>query len=145
MKRALYIEFEEIDSPIFFSFQRFDKWVDIIAEHYGKRVGKLSFIYCNDEKILKVNNEFLNHDYYTDIITFDYCRRDILNGDIYISIDTVKSNSELFGTSFEDEFNRVFCHGILHLIGFKDKSDEDSIIMREQEAKCLQMLNLVGV
>ena len=145
MKSALNIEFDGIDTPPFYSYEKFNRWVDIIAEHYGKRVGKLSFIYCNDDKILEVNNQFLSHNYFTDIITFDYCRRDILNGDIYISIDTVKSNSELFGTTFEEEFNRVFCHGILHLIGFKDKSDEDSIIMRGEEENCLQLLNLVGV
>lgn len=141
----LLIQFENVEPPFFYSYERFSKWLEIICCHYGKRVGRLSFIYCNDDKILDVNREFLNHDYYTDIITFDYCRRDIISGDIYISIDTVKSNSEQFSTQFEEEFNRVFCHGILHLIGFKDKSTEDLKIMREQEANCLNLLNLVGV
>lgn len=141
----LLIEFEDIESPSFYSYAKFSKWVDIIANHYGKRVGRLSFIYCNDEKILQVNRQFLDHDYYTDIITFDYCRRNIISGDIYISVDTVKSNSEEYSTSFEEEFNRVFCHGILHLIGFKDKSIEEAKIMREQEANCLYLLKLVGV
>lgn len=144
MKR-LYIEFEDIDAPSFFNYERFNSWVDIIAEHYDRRVGKLSFIYCNDDKILEVNKQFLDHDYYTDVITFDYCRRNIISGDIYISVDTVLSNSVQFSTSFEEEFNRVFCHAILHLIGYKDKQDNDALEMRAQESKCLELLKLVGV
>lgn len=144
MKR-LYIEFENVNVPEFYSYQRFNQWVDIIAEHYKKRVGKLSFIYCNDNKIIEVNRQFLNHDYYTDVITFDYCRRDIISGDIYISIDTVESNSKKFNTTFIEEFNRVFCHSILHLIGYKDKCDIDAQEMRLQESNCLELLKLVGV
>ena len=111
----LYIEFEDIEAPPFYNYNKFRSWVDIIAEHYNRRIGKLSFIYCNDQKILDVNREFLEHDYYTDVITFDYCRRNILNGDVYVSVDTVKSNSELFNTTFEEEFCRVFCHAILRI------------------------------
>ena len=141
----LYIEFEDIESPPFYNYNKFRSWIDIIAEHYNRRIGKLSFIYCNDQKILDVNREFLEHDYYTDVITFDYCRRNILSGDVYVSVDTVKSNSELFNTTFEEEFCRVFCHAILHLIGFKDKCNEDAIEMRSNEAICLELLKKVGV
>lgn len=87
-------------------------WIKAVATKYGK---KIAYIFCNDEKILEVNKEYLQHDYYTDIITFDYCENNILNGDIFISLDTVKSNAEEFGVSFDNKLHRVLIHGILHL------------------------------
>ena len=126
--------------PFFFSEDKMKKWLDCIAAAYGRTPGNLSFVYCNDDRIIDVNREFLQHDYYTDVITFDYCRKNVLNGDIFISLDTVHSNSVKFGVPYEEEFNRVFCHSVLHLIGYKDKSDDDAAEMRRQESNCLNLL-----
>ncbi len=116
------------------------EWIKSVAATYGKRVGEIAYIFCSDEKILEVNRQYLQHDYYTDIITFDYCEGDVLSGDVFISLDTVKSNSEMFSTFFENEFCRVICHSVLHLIGFKDKTDVDSKEMRKNENICLDLL-----
>ena len=116
------------------------EWIKSVAATYGKRTGEIAYIFCSDEKILEVNRQYLQHDYYTDIITFDYCEGDILSGDVFISLDTVKSNSEMFSTFFENEFCRVICHSVLHLIGFKDKTDVDSKEMRKNENICLDLL-----
>ena len=139
MKEVLFFN-EGVDYPSFFSDTLICKWLDIIAAHYSKNVGNLSFIFCDDEYILKVNRDYLKHDYYTDVITFDYCAGDTLSGDVFISLDTVKSNSELFKTEYKDEFHRVVCHSVLHLIGFKDKTDTDSALMRANEDICLKLL-----
>lgn len=106
-------------------------------------LGELSFIFCNDDYILDVNQKYLEHDYYTDVITFDYSEDDVLSGDIFISVDTVRSNSELFKTDMEEEFNRVLCHSLLHLIGFKDKMPEEEQEMRQNEDKCLNLLKTI--
>ena len=116
------------------------EWIKSVAATYGKRTGEIAYIFCSDEKILEVNRQYLQHDYYTDIITFDYCEGDVLSGDVFISLDTVKSNSEMFSTFFENEFCRVICHSVLHLIGFKDKTDVDSKEMRKNENICLDLL-----
>lgn len=139
MKEVLFFN-EGVTYPSFFSDTLICKWLDIIAVYYSKNIGNLSFIFCDDEYILKVNRDYLKHDYYTDVITFDYCAGDTLSGDIFISLDTVKSNSELFKTEYKDEFHRVVCHSVLHLIGFKDKTDPDSILMRANEDICLKLL-----
>ena len=90
-------------------------WIKAVAATYGKKVGDIAYIFCNDEKILEVNREYLQHDYYTDIITFDYCEGDTISGDLFISLDTVRSNSEMIGATYEQELYRVIIHGILHL------------------------------
>mgnify|MGYP002525886098 CR=1 FL=1 len=90
-------------------------WIRRVAQTYGKRVGEVGYLFCDDEHILMVNNEYLGHDYYTDIITFDYSEDDVLNGDIVISLDTVRSNAQLFHKDYDDELHRVIIHGILHL------------------------------
>ena len=87
-----------------------------------------------------MNRQYLQHDYYTDVITFDYCKGDRLSGDVFISLDTVRSNAESFQVAFEEEFHRVICHSVLHLIGFKDKTDKDSVEMRRNENNCLELL-----
>ena len=99
----------------------------------------MGYIFCSDEKILEVNRQYLQHDYYTDIITFDYSEGDRISGDIFISIDTVRSNAEKYGTNFDDELHRVIIHGILHLCGLKDKSEADSKKMRKAEDKALSI------
>lgn len=96
-------------------------WIKAVAASYGRKVGEIGYLFVDDEKILEVNREYLGHDYYTDVITFDYDEDDTVSGDIVISLDTVRSNAELFGKSYEDELYRVIIHGILHLCGINDK------------------------
>ncbi len=120
-------------------------WVKIVAADYGKRVGDVAYIFCDDEKILEVNREYLQHDYYTDIITFDYCEGDTINGDIVISLDTIKSNAEMFGKTYEEELHRVIIHGILHLCGIDDKGPGEREIMEAAENKALNLFSKLGV
>lgn len=116
-------------------------WVRVVAASYGKRVGEVAYVFCNDEKILEVNRQYLKHDYYTDIITFDYCEGDLLSGDLFISLDTVRSNAELFGKTYEEELHRVIIHGILHLVGINDKGPGEREIMEAAENKALALLS----
>ncbi|HEY5507864.1 MAG TPA: rRNA maturation RNase YbeY, partial [Paludibacter sp.] len=104
--------------------QKTNRWIKETAAEYGKKAGDIAYIFCSDERILEVNKQYLQHDYYTDIITFDYSEGQIISGDIFISIDTVKTNAEEFGVSFEQELNRIIIHGILHLCGQDDKTPE---------------------
>ena len=120
--------------------EKLSKWIETVANEYSKEVGDVSFLFCNDNKILEVNKQFLNHNYYTDIITFDYSSGNIISGDIFISIKTVNSNSKLYKTSFMEELHRVIIHGILHLLGLNDLSAEDEKLMRIAENQALQML-----
>ena len=113
-------------------------WVRRVAAGYGKRVGEVAYIFCDDEKILEVNRQYLNHDYYTDIITFDYCEDDVISGDLFISLDTVRSNAEAQGTPYDEELHRVIIHGILHLCGINDKGPGERAIMEAAENKALQ-------
>ena len=115
-------------------------WIKAVASSYEKKVGEIAYIFCSDEKILEVNKEYLQHDYYTDIITFDYCEDNIISGDIFISLDTVKSNSEQFKTSYNDELHRTIIHGILHLCGINDKGEGEREIMEAEENKALALL-----
>lgn len=117
-----------------------NKWIKVVAESYNKQVGDISYIFCSDEKILEVNNQYLQHDYYTDIITFDYSIGDTISGDLFISLDTIKSNSEMFNTSYTDELHRVIIHGILHLCGINDKAPGEQEQMTECENKALEQL-----
>jgi len=128
------IEFPSINSDILKS------WISEIIKKHDFNVGSITIIFCSDEFILKTNREFLGHDYYTDIITFDYCENRNVSGDLLISIDTVKSNSQEYKTDFFDELHRVIIHGVLHLIGFDDKTPELRSIIREEENKALQIL-----
>lgn len=116
-------------------------WVRAVAATYGRRVGEIAYIFCNDDKILEVNRQYLQHDYYTDIITFDYCEGDVLSGDLFISLDTVRSNAELFGRPYDEELHRVIIHGILHLCGINDKGPGEREIMEAAEDKALALLN----
>ena len=114
-------------------------WIKAVAQSYGKKVGDIAYIFCNDEKILEVNRQYLQHDYYTDIITFDYTEDDIISGDLFISLDTVRSNSEEQNTSYDEELHRVIIHGILHLCGINDKAPGEREIMEAAENKALKM------
>ena len=115
-------------------------WIKAVAATYGKRVGSIGYMFVDDKKILEVNNQYLGHDYYTDIITFDYDDGDVINGDLVISLDTVRSNAELFGKDYADELNRVIIHGILHLCGINDKGPGEREIMEAHEEKALVLL-----
>ena len=115
-------------------------WIKQIAAQYQKRVGELVFIFCDDAEILRINNQYLQHDYYTDIITFDYSENDTLSGDLFISLDTVKSNAEKYGVQQEEELYRVMIHGVLHLCGFNDKTPEDGKRMRQKEDDALRQI-----
>lgn len=115
-------------------------WIKAVAATYGKRVGEIGYLFVDDEHILDVNNQYLGHDYYTDIITFDYCEGDVLNGDLVISLDTVRSNAELFGKPYEEELHRVIIHGVLHLCGLNDKGPGERELMEAAENRALALL-----
>ena len=110
-----------------------NRWIKFVAESEVRRIGDINIIFCSDNYILDVNMKYLQHDYFTDIITFDYCESDILSGDLFISIDSVKDNAVFYGTDFRDELNRVIVHGVLHLIGYDDHTDSDQKVMRSKE------------
>ena len=115
-------------------------WITEVAASYeGRQVGDLNYIFCNDDRILEVNKEFLGHDYYTDIITFDYSEPGRVSGDMFISLDTVLSNSSKFHTSYEKELMRVIIHGVLHLCGINDKGPGERAVMEAAEEKALDM------
>ncbi|MBO5185860.1 MAG: rRNA maturation RNase YbeY [Prevotella sp.] len=114
-------------------------WIKAVAAAHGRKVGDIGYMFVSDERILEVNNEYLGHDYYTDIITFDYDEGDTINGDIVISVDTVRSNALQFGKDFDDELHRVIIHGILHLCGIDDKGPGEREIMEAEENRALAM------
>ena len=116
-------------------------WIKAVAASYGRKVGEIGYLFVDDEKILEVNREYLSHDYYTDVITFDYDEDDTVSGDIVISLDTVRSNAQLFGKTYEEELYRVIIHGILHLCGINDKGPGEREIMEAAENKALAMRN----
>lgn len=115
-------------------------WIGRVAASYGKRVGDINYIFVDDEEILRINRQFIGHDYYTDHIGFDYCQGNILAGDTYISLDTVASNALLFGTDYMHELRRVVIHSILHLCGIDDKTPEERAAMTAAEERALGML-----
>lgn len=116
----------------------FKKWINNIINSYGYEIGELSYIFCDDDYLLKINQQYLNHDDLTDIISFDYTEGKIIGGDIFISIERVKENATQFNVDFQQELLRVMSHGILHFIGFKDKNDSDQLEMRKNEEICIK-------
>lgn len=116
-----------------------NRWLKMVAESEIKRIGDINIIFCSDPYILDVNLKYLQHDYFTDIITFDYCEGKTLSGDLFISIDSVRENSIFYGTEFIDELHRVIVHGVLHLIGYDDHCDDDIKVMRSKENYYLQL------
>ena len=117
--------------------RKVSRWIRSVAADYGFAVGNINYIFCSDERELAVNREFLGHDYYTDVITFDYSTPSTLNGDIFISLDTVRSNAQMVGTSFDNELLRILIHGVLHLTGQGDKTPETKAQMTAKEEKAL--------
>ena len=129
---------EEVEMPIIDS-ERVDTWIEAVASTYKVSLGELCYVFCSDPYILKVNNDYLQHDYFTDVITFDYSEGDIISGDLFISLDTVRTNAEKFSQEYSTELLRVIIHGVLHLCGLKDKSPEDEKNMRLSEEKALAL------
>jgi probable rRNA maturation factor len=115
-------------------------WITSIAASHGKKVGEINYLFCSDPKMLGYNKQYLDHDFYTDIITFDYSEAEWISGDIYIGVDTVSSNASQLGLAFDKELLRVIIHGILHLCGFKDKTPNDEASMHKQEDLALEQL-----
>lgn len=121
------------------------KWVVFVIEKKKRKAGEINFIFCSDEHLLGINRQYLDHDTYTDIITFDYSKEDVkqpVSGDIFISVERVKENAEKFSKSFENELQRVIIHGVLHLLGYKDKNKAAKEEMTKEEDKCLKLLKL---
>lgn len=136
---AIIYQVEDTKMPLI-KKRKVSEWIKNVVAGYQKKVGDIAYIFCSDKKILEVNNEYLQHDYYTDIITFDYTENDVISGDIFISLDTVKSNSEQFGTDYNEEIHRIIIHGILHLCGINDKAPGEREYMTECENKALTIL-----
>lgn len=118
-----------------------NRWLKMVAESEIRKLGDINIIFCSDPYILDVNIKYLQHDYFTDIITFDYCEGKVLSGDLFISVDSVRENSLFYGTEFSDELHRVIVHGLLHLIGYDDHTDEDIKVMRQKENYYLHVRN----
>lgn len=116
-------------------------WVHFVLDEEGKDLGEINYIFCDDDYLLRLNVEFLEHDTLTDIISFDYTMGKLINGDIFISVERVRENAKIFNQSIDNELNRVMIHGILHYLGFKDKTEKDKEIMRGEEDKCLALFN----
>ncbi len=136
---GLHIIFEEI-KPFKIKKRLLLEWVKQIASLHNKKLGEINYIFCSDNKILEINQSYLSHNYFTDIITFDYSEKEIISGDIFISIDTVHDNAETYKVSFEKELLRVFIHGVLHLCGLKDKTKDEKTNMRKAEEDALMMI-----
>lgn len=135
------ITYNTIDVPMpDFSHRKISAWVKAVAAAHGRRVGEVAYVFCNDEKILEVNRQYLQHDYYTDIITFDYSVGEVISGDLFISLDTVRSNAAGLGADYTDELHRVVIHGILHLCGINDKGPGEREIMEAEEDRALALL-----
>ena len=117
------------------------QWIKQVIEAKGKKTGNITYIFCDDEYLLEVNKQYLQHDYYTDVITFDYVENDLISGDIFISTDRVRENALAFGSSETEELHRVIMHGALHLLGLKDKSEKEASQMRQAENDALKLLN----
>lgn len=115
-------------------------WLENLIEQEGKKLGEINYIFCDDEYLLKINQDYLQHDYYTDIITFDYVKGKIISGDIFVSLQRILDNSSALSNTFDNELQRVLAHGLLHLCGYKDKTDEEALLMRSKEDFYLNIL-----
>lgn len=129
---SIHIYFENID-PVKIKINQVKSGIKSLIITELNKVGVISIILCSDNYLLDINKKFLNHDYFTDIVTFNYCEGNIISGDLFISIDRIKENANLFNTSFNKELYRVIYHGVLHLIGYNDKTDDEKVIMRQKE------------
>jgi len=140
MSQKLQILTENVDAPQL-DWARIERWIRGVVKSHGFRLGELTYIFCDDRRILEVNREFLGHDYYTDIITFDYTRGLTVSGDLYISLDTVRSNSVLVGATYDSELLRVIIHGVLHLCGINDKGPGEREVMEQNENDALALFD----
>lgn len=141
----IYFHAEEVGIPPELNQAKTETWLIAIAKQESKQLSCLNYIFCSDDQLLTINKDYLNHDYYTDIITFDYTEGDLVAGDIYISVDRVAENAKAYGVSFEHELMRVVAHGCLHLLGYKDKTDEEQNLMTKKEEASLSLLKEIGV
>ena len=130
---------QQTELPIFNQLA-VNEWIKQVARNHNRVVGPLTYIFCSDDRIIEVNRQFLNHDYFTDIITFDYSSHKRISGDMFISLDTVKSNAELFQRAYNEELMRVMIHGVLHLCGINDKGPGEREIMEAHENDALAIL-----
>lgn len=138
MHKTIYFHIEEIDFKLK-KKKKIRNWLTELAQTEEKIIEDLNYIFCSDNYLLKINKTHLNHDYYTDVITFDYCDNKTISGDIFISIDRIKENAQTFDKSFKSELKRVMAHGLLHLMGYKDKNEADAIKMRKMEDFALKL------
>lgn len=130
------------DTDFQFKPKRFtSSWLKTVAESEIRKLGDVNIIFCSDNYILDINQRYLQHDYFTDIITFDYCNGNILSGDLFISVESVRENALEYGTEFDEELNRVIVHGILHLVGYDDHAEDDIVVMRSKENYYLDLRN----
>ncbi len=132
---------------ITFSFNKrrlFKKWIKRVVELHGKSIGTVNIIFTSNKYLLTVNQEYLNHNYFTDVITFEYNEENIISGDIFVSVEQVKANHAAYNSSFDIELSRVVIHGVLHLLGFKDSTKQESVEIRSKEDTALNLLNLLG-
>ena len=136
---AITFDSENIDFPNI-KKRETSTWIKKVAGNHNRKIGDVAYLFCNDEKILEINRQYLDHDFFTDIISFDYSEGDIISGDIFISLDTVRTNSQKYNTDYQEELYRVIIHGVLHLCGLDDKLEEDAILMREAENSALSQL-----
>lgn len=130
-----YIEIDDLDLDL----SKTNGWINELVRLENKILGDVSYIFCSDEYLLEMNKEHLNHDYYTDIITFDYCEGDEISGDLFISVDRVRENAQLENVEFLNELHRVMAHGVLHLCGYGDKSSAEELLMRKKEDEALAL------
>ncbi len=132
--------FIDVEHPL--NEGKYSKWIAAVAVREKKSVEEINYIFCTDEYLHNLNMKFLNHDTYTDIITFDNCLGKNLISDIFISLDRVKENAKEYGVTLEEELNRVMVHGVLHLCGYKDKSDDDATLMRQKEDESMALFHV---
>lgn len=140
---AIYFSTENINFDLKCKM-KVKRWISEIVKAQGKKVGDISYLFCDDAYLIEVNRAYLNHDTYTDIITFDYVEGSTVSGDIMISVERVKENAATFSTTFEQELHRVIIHGVLHLLGQADKSKADAAEMRKKEEAALALWNTIG-
>lgn len=126
----------------FFSEKSYKYWISKVIASESKELGEINYIFCDDSYLLKINQDYLNHDTYTDIISFDYSKGNILSGDIFISVERVRDNAQDFGVLFDEELRRVMAHGVLHYCGYKDKTEADQKLMRQKENEKIKMFHV---
>ncbi len=139
-KSNIHFEYEEVEAPSFLDHETLSNWLIEIASGYQSKIVNLQYIFCDDEYMLEVNREHLNHDYYTDIITFPYQEGKLLEADILISLDSVKENADHYKVTYQEELMRVMVHGLLHVVGFSDKTEEESLKMRKAEDEAIDKI-----